>query len=250
MSLKLYDNFKDTHMSANYPDWLYDEIRQTGVDYTDADLVADYDRQHERFRDYRREALKIASSLGLSKKSVVLDIGCGTGGLALHLAKICKRVYAADISSAMVKTLADKIESHKLDNVSAVQSGFLTYQHTGEALDAVVANVTLHHLPDFWKQIALCRLYDLCKPGGRMFLADVVFTFDPGSYRDKIDSWIDDMLKLAGPQIGKESVLHVRDEFSTWDWVMNGMLERAGFRVDGVFEIGPQMLAYICTKTT
>ena len=176
-------------MSDNRPKWLFEESTQVGVDYTNEQLVADYDEQHEGFRDFEQEAQKIASALGLSKDSIVLDIGCGTGGLTTHLAQTCKHVYAVDVSEAMIAVLTGKISRQGLNNVSPVQSGFLTYSHKGEAPDAIVASITLHHLPDFWKQIALCRLYDLLKPGGRMFLADVVFGFDPRTYRETIETF-------------------------------------------------------------
>lgn len=45
--------------------------------------------------------------------------------------------------------------------------GFLTYQHQGPPLDAVVTQIALHHLPDFWKQIALLRIFDMLKEGGK-----------------------------------------------------------------------------------
>lgn len=236
-------------MSDNRPKWLFEESTQVGVDYTNEQLVADYDEQHEGFRDFEQEAQKIASALGLSKDSIVLDIGCGTGGLTTHLAQTCKHVYAVDVSEAMIAVLTGKISRQGLNNVSPVQSGFLTYSHKGESPDAIVASITLHHLPDFWKQIALCRLYDLLKPGGRMFLADVVFGFDPRTYRETIETWLDGMQDLAGPKMAEETVVHVRDEFSTWEWIMTGMLERAGFQIDDTFEIMPQMRAYVCSRS-
>ncbi len=235
-------------MSANSPKWLFDESVQVGVDYADTDLVADYDSRHEGFRDFEQEARKIVAALGLSEDSTVLDIGCGTGGLTTHFARTCKHVYAVDISEAMISALAGKLQEQGLDNVSPVQSGFLTYHHEGEAPDAIVANITLHHLPDFWKQIALCRLYDLLKPGGGLFLTDVVFGFDPRTYHEEIESWLDGMRDLAGQSMADETVVHVRDEFSTWDWVMTAMLERAGFRIESNIEIMPNMRAYTCLK--
>ncbi len=235
-------------MNDNRAKWQFDESTQVGVDYTDGDLVADYDKQHEGFRDFEQETRKIATALGLSEDSTVLDIGCGTGGLTTHLARMCRRVYAVDVSEAMIAVLTDKIQDQGLNNVSPVQSGFLTYQHEGEDLDGIVANINLHHLPDFWKQIALCRFYDLLKSGGRLFLADVVFGFEPRDYREVIDGWLDGMRDLAGPQMADETVVHVRDEFSTWEWVMAGMLERAGFQIDNDFEIMPHMRAYVCSK--
>jgi ubiquinone/menaquinone biosynthesis C-methylase UbiE len=239
---------REQDMSDDHPRWLFDESSQVGVDYNDTDTVADYDDQHERFRDFEQEARKIVAALGLSEDATVLDIGCGTGGLTIPLARIYRHVYAVDTASAMISVLRGKTKHQGLNNVTAMQSGFLTYKHEGGELDGIIANITLHHLPDFWKQIALCRFYDLLKPGGRLFLNDVVFSFDPRKYREAIDDWIVRMQDIAGYRMAEETVVHVRDEFSTWEWVMTGMLERAGFQIDSHFEFMPHMRAYICSK--
>ncbi|HOV87583.1 MAG TPA: class I SAM-dependent methyltransferase [Syntrophobacteraceae bacterium] len=235
-------------MSEDHPEWLFDEARHTGVDYANREVVADYDRQHQGFRDFEKEAEMIVAALDLSENSTVLDVGCGTGGLSVCLARKCKQVYAVDVSQAMIEVLEGKIEAQGLGNITPQRAGFLTYRHRAEAPDAVVVNIALHHLPDFWKQIALCRLHDLLKPGGKMFLADVVFGFDPRTYEEAVEGWLHCMRDLAGPRMADETIVHIRDEFSTWDWVMSGMLERAGFRLEQCLDLMPQMRAYICSK--
>ncbi len=230
------------------PEWLFDESTQVGVDYSNRNLVEDYDNQHKGFRDFQKEAYGISEDLGLSSKSVVLDIGCGTGGLSTHLAHICSHVYAVDISEAMIDILRGKISRQGLQNITPVHSGFLTYEHQDAELDAIISNIALHHLPDFWKQVALCRFYDLLKSGGKLFLADVVFGFPPEEYRTSIDNWLDSIGSLAGPEMAAETIVHVREEYSTWDWVMTGMLERACFSIDKKVDVMPNMCAYICSK--
>jgi SAM-dependent methyltransferase len=140
------------------------------------------------------------------------------------------------------------MEREGLTNFTPVHAGFLTYEHAGEPLDAIIATVTFHHLPDFWKQVALCRFHDMLKPGGLLYLVDVVFDFPPREYRERIDGWFESMRAVAGQHMGNEAVVHIRDEFSTWDWIMTGMLERAGFQVDRNFETLPLMRTYVCSK--
>lgn len=235
-------------MNDKRTNWLFDEFVQVGVDYTDEDIVAEYDKHHEGFRDLDQEAKTIFKALDLSSDSTVLDIGCGTGGLTTRFAQMCRHVYAVDISKSMLAQLAHKIKTEGFNNVTIVQSGFLTYQHHDGALDAIVSNINLHHIPDFWKQIAVCRFFDFLKFGGKLFLADVVFEFDPRTYQKAIGDWVDDMEKLAGQSMADETVIHVRDEFSTWGWIMKGMLERAGFSINSSFEIMKHMRAYVCSK--
>jgi ubiquinone/menaquinone biosynthesis C-methylase UbiE len=235
-------------MSRTSPKWLFDEFAQVGIDYSKKEQAEEYDQRHETFRDFADEAQRIASSLGLNKNSVVLDIGCGTGGLSTHLADICRHVYAVDVSSAMIDVLKSKTERQKLKNITPIHSGFLTYQHEGPKLDGIIANINLHHLPDFWKQIVLCRFFDLLKPGGKLFLGDVVFDFAPREFHKELTSWLDTMEAAAGENMKEECIVHIREEFSTWDWIMTGMLERAGFTIEENTEYMPQMRVYICHK--
>lgn len=232
----------------NRPEWMFDESKSVGVDYFDKRLVDQYDQEHEKFRNFDDEAAEITETLGLSGISVILDMGCGTGGLAIRLSRICRHVYAADASDAMINLVKSKIREHNISNITAIQAGFLSYDHAGEKLDAVIANVCLHHLPDFWKQIALHRLGTILKPGGRLYLGDVVFDFDPGEYIDVIDCMINGMRANAGNKMADETIVHVKDEFSTWNWIMSGMLKRAGFRIDDNSETMKNIRVYVCTK--
>lgn len=50
-------------------------------------------------------------------------------------------------------------------NIEFIQSGFLTYEHQSEPVDLIFTKAALHHLPDFWKQIALLRLNQMLKMG-------------------------------------------------------------------------------------
>ncbi|MEN6621936.1 MAG: class I SAM-dependent methyltransferase [Smithella sp.] len=232
----------------NKPDWIFDETKSVGVDYFDENLADQYDREHEKFRNFDDEAAKIAGVLDLSKESVLLDIGCGTGGLTTRFAKICNRVYAVDSSPAMLNILKNKIEKQNFTNISLVQAGLLSYEHAGDRLDAIVANICLHHLPDFWKQIVLIKLNSVLKPGGKLFLCDVVFDFNPREYVNTINEWIIGMRTTAGNRMSDETIMHVKNEFSTWGWIISGMLEKANFHIDNNLEITKNVRAYVCEK--
>jgi hypothetical protein len=41
-------------------------------------------------------------------------------------------------------------------------------------VDAVVTTLALHHLPDFWKGMALKRVHGMLKRGGRLYIHDVI----------------------------------------------------------------------------
>jgi putative AdoMet-dependent methyltransferase len=140
------------------PAWFYDETVHAGVDYSDPAQAAVYDERHERFRDYRKQAEGIMAAIGLGPKHTVIDMGAGTGAFALHAAPRCKRVYAVDVSPIMLDRARRKAQQAGLANIVFCSGGFLTYEHQGPPVDAVVSVAVLHHLPDFWKQVALRRV--------------------------------------------------------------------------------------------
>jgi hypothetical protein len=92
-----------------------------------------------------------------------------------------------------------------------------------------VTKYAFHHLPDFWKGAALLRM--MLRPGGRLFISDVVFSFPLADHPREIDGWIARMAKPAGEGFSAaDFATHVRDEHSTYDWILEGLIERAGFR--------------------
>ena len=91
----------------------------------------------------------------------------------------------------------------------------------------------LHHLPDFWKAVALTRMRAMLRPGGLLRLSDVVWHFDPAEAPDRIEAWC----ATGGTQVDgewsrHELEEHVRDEHSTFTWLLEPMIERAGFTIE------------------
>jgi hypothetical protein len=108
--------------------------------------------------------------------------------------------------------------------------------------------MALHHLPDFWKQKALIRLQGMLKPNGRLFLADVVFT--EKEYENNIQAWITRLASKMGEEMAEDISRHIRKEHSTFSWIMEGLLLRAGFRIDHVEYADGVLAKYFCTKIT
>ena len=88
-------------------------------------------------------------------------------------------------------------------------------------------------------------MYDMLKPGGKLYLFDVVFSFPVEACRSELDAWVDGMREKAGNAMAEEIVIHIRDEYSTFDWVMDGMIERAGFRIEQKLSDFPRCLTYV-----
>lgn len=228
--------------------WQYDEMQQVGTDYTDDTQVQAYDLRMQKFRNAKKETENIIKTIKLGKNQEILEFGTGTGSFAIEAAKHCAKVFAVDISPQMLEFTRQKAKIEGIDNIEFHNAGFLTYMHRGEPLDAVVSQLALHHLPDFWKMIALKRIYQLLKNGGTFYLGDVVFSFPIEEYDYKIDNWIDTMKQKLGINFAEEVGIHIKEEYSTFDWIMEGLLKRAGFQIDKVEYSGGFMAVYVCTK--
>jgi putative AdoMet-dependent methyltransferase len=232
---------------SQYPQWYYDEFKQIGVDYTDIEEVQAYDLRMQKLRDTESEFNMLRELLKIKDTDLILEIGTGTGELALKLSDHCRKVVAIDISKKMLDFAKVKVESQKKANIQFYNAGFLTFDNYDEPFDVIVTQLTLHHLPDYWKMIALRRTYGMLKEGGKFYLRDVVFPSlirDYDSYFNKI---ITDLQKSAGDKLAEETEIHIRDEFSTLDWIMEGLLKNAGFCIEAV-KFDGFMAGYLCKK--
>jgi len=248
MDVELYGNYMNTLEAGSEPRWQYDEMKPCGVNYNGAWCSLAYDRRQQGFRDYKTESKNIIALLGLDKNQKVIDIGCGTGAFAINAAKHLKKVYAVDVSKAMLRRARKKARKAKLDNIEFSKGGFLTYTHNAEPVDAIVSMSALHHLPDFWKMIGLQRLARMVKTGGKIYIKDVVFSFDLARYESRIKAFIQIMLNRTEPGMKWDLETHFRQEYSTCGWVMEGLLERAGFRIDKADYKDDFFATYLCTK--
>ncbi len=226
--------------------WQYHEPDHPGADF---DALAEvYDRNMQKYRDIHGEIQQILNYLDLKPDQTLLEIGTGTGEFALAAARHCAKVYAADLSHGMLKYAEKKAESRDVKNVEFLLGGFLTYSHQGVQLDAVVTQIALHHLPDFWKQIALFRIADMLKDGGKFCLRDVVYSFDISEYEKFFPIFISAASERAGPEFAARISDHVKNEYSTMDWIVKGMIERAGFEISHSENSHGFFGLYLCTK--
>jgi SAM-dependent methyltransferase len=228
------------------PSWYLDEFAHAGPEHLDEAYVEGYDRKAGT--DWDAEVAELRD-LGLDETKMLVDLGAGTGGLALAAAPFCLRVVAADVSPAMLAVIRDLALRQGLRNVEIVQSGLLSYEHDGEPADFVYSRHALHHLPDFWKAIALRRIAAILKPGGIFRMRDLIFS----DSLDEVDRTIEAWLAGASTQPGvgwsrPELETHLRDEFSTFSWLLEPMLAQAGFTIQVNNSASKIYADYVCVK--
>jgi ubiquinone/menaquinone biosynthesis C-methylase UbiE len=232
---------------SKHPAWFYDELQQVGVDFEDMTQVATYDRNQT---SNTPEACQVLiEQLGIAADHNVIELGTGTGTFAIQAALIGAKVYAVDVSQAMLTYAKQKASIADVKSIDFHHAGFLTYEHQGNLADFIVTKFALHHLSDFWKMAALLRMASMLKVGGILCLRDVVFSFEAAQYQDSIKAWIERVAKPAGQGFrASDFETHVREEHSTFSWIIEGMLTRAGYKIASADYPTPEYAQYICRK--
>ncbi len=95
----------------------------------------------------------------------VLDVGCGTGSLALRLRGSAAHVHGLDVSSEMVRIAEQKATAQGATNVSFHVGDLESCGAFEDAsLDGILAYSLLHLVRD--RDATLARIFRLLKPGG------------------------------------------------------------------------------------
>jgi len=230
-----------------HPTWYLDELAHAGGEHLDADYVPRYD---QKAATDPADDLALLRTLGLNETHTLVDLGAGTGTFALAAAPLCRRLVAVDVSPVMLATLRQKATQFGIANIECVQRGFLRYEHQGDLADFVNSRHALHHLPDFWKALALDRVAALLKPGGVLYLRDLVFSCEPREAARVIDAWLASAPAETDVSWTRaELETHLREEHSTFSWLLEPMIERAGFAIQQAQHSHSRAYAaYTCIK--
>jgi ubiquinone/menaquinone biosynthesis C-methylase UbiE len=144
----------------------------------DAEAVA----RSQGFRELRDRVIEHAR---LSPGDAVLDLGSGTGLLALAAAPRVDTVWAFDISPAMCDYLRTKAKSARLDNITVAVASAISLPLVEDSVDVVISNYCLHHLRDRDKHRALAEVRRVLRPGGRLVIGDMMFRVGINQARDR-----------------------------------------------------------------
>ncbi|AMA56628.1 MULTISPECIES: class I SAM-dependent methyltransferase [unclassified Bradyrhizobium] len=220
-------------------DWYYNERNRMGI----GPAVASIYDSHEDADLRARAALK---TLGVQRGWRIADIGCGNGVLATEAALMGAEVDAIDISPAML-ALAEIYARDRKAPVRTQSAGLLSFSYQAESYDLIVSEFTLHHLPDFWKAVAMSRIYRALKPGASFYLRDIVYASMPDAIERDVEQWAD--FQIKNHDFARDGVVtHMRDEYSTFGWVMERMLTDVGFMLVSADYHAPMHGTYLLRK--
>jgi ubiquinone/menaquinone biosynthesis C-methylase UbiE len=229
------------------PNWFLNESLHAGNEHLDANYVLRYDRKAGTDPN---DDVNLLRDLGLNGTHTLIDFGAGTGTFAMAVAPFCSRVVAIDVSPVMLKIVRQKAAQSGIVNIECLQKGFLSYEHKGDLADFVYSRHALHHLPDFWKALALQRIAAILKPGGVLHIRDLVFSFEPDEIENVIERWLADApAQSENGWTRSELETHLHEEYSTFSWLLEPMIERAGLKIQNVLHGDSRVhSAYTCVK--
>lgn len=102
----------------------------------------------------------------LDKDKSVLEIGVGTGRLAVRIAPFCGEFYGVDISSKTIERANENLA--EFENARLACADFLSYEF-GRTFDVVYSSLTFMHIKE--KQKAINKVAALLEDGGKFVLS-------------------------------------------------------------------------------
>jgi SAM-dependent methyltransferase len=135
--------------------------------------VESFGEEWKKFKNFSEEEIRIAGEQYfdivdremLTKETVVLDLGCGTGRWSKFIAPKVKFIEAVDPSMAVV-TAIKTLEPYK--NVRVTQAAADNLPFPNESFDFIFSLGVLHHIPDTGK--ALDEVVTRLKKNGYLLL--------------------------------------------------------------------------------
>lgn len=118
---------------------------------------------------------RICSLARPSADDHVVDLGAGTGLIALALAPRVAEVKAVDISEQMLRRLDERAATDGIHNVTPIVADLRSLPLDDESVTLAVSNYAFHHLDDSGKELALGELRRVLAPGGRVVICDMMF---------------------------------------------------------------------------
>ena len=113
---------------------------------------------------------KILDNIPLSKDDCIMDFGCGTGLVGLHIAPFVKKLIGADLSGKMLESFEAKAKDGSIGNTESMLLE-VDSELGALGLDAIVSAMAMHHIENPKKQFE--KFSKALKSGGMLAIADL-----------------------------------------------------------------------------
>ena len=118
------------------------------------------------------DALQVLIELsGVGPEDRLLDVACGPGMVACEFARRAAQVTGIDVTPAMIEQAEKRRQELNLDNVSWAVGDAVPLPYPDNSFSLVITRYSFHHL--LAPERALSEMIRVCRPGGRVMVADV-----------------------------------------------------------------------------
>jgi ubiquinone/menaquinone biosynthesis C-methylase UbiE len=111
--------------------------------------------------------------MGIAPSSQVLELCCGNGMLTLPLARKVSSVMAIDFSVPLIRALTERLETEKVNNVTAITGDVNRVDIPEEEFSHALMYFALQHFSEKEAIVLFERVYNALKPGGVFYIGDI-----------------------------------------------------------------------------
>ena len=132
------------------------------------------------------DAMQILIKLSeVCQNDTVLDVACGPGMVACEFARHAGHVTGIDITPAMIEQAEKRQRELKLENLTWTVGDAVPLPYADNSFSLVITRYSFHHLLSPEK--ALSEMIRVCRPGGRVMVADVAMDSSKSEAYDRLE---------------------------------------------------------------
>lgn len=229
-----------------------------------AEIKARFDKDVERFSNLETgqqaaidsplalELVACTAKLHVQSGGTVLDIGCGAGNFTLRVLQEVSPLHChlVDLSQPMLERARQRVNAGGAQSVQTHQSDMRMLNFAENSFDCILAGAVLHHLRDdeYWEEM-FAKLHRWLKPGGRLYVADMVWFDDPGVHAMMYARYGAYLESIGGPEYREKVFAYIEKEDSPRSLPYQAALvRRAGFTAFDVLHRHSVFACYFATK--
>jgi ubiquinone/menaquinone biosynthesis C-methylase UbiE len=170
----------------------------------------------------------IFSAARLTPNADVLDVACGPGIVACALAPHVRHVTGIDMTPRMIEEAVSRANRDGINNVTWTVGTATPLPFPDDSFSVVLTRYSFHHFTH--PAAALAEMFRVCRPGGRIVVADLSIPTPEGVRFDAVERLRDasHVHALSPEELRALFAVHVMHDF-----------EEASFGLD--MELEPQL---------
>lgn len=153
-----------------------------------SNIVAQFSKQAIPFTQVpgHYDAMQVLLEMsGVVKDDEVLDVACGPGMVACEFARYARQVTGVDITPAMIDQAQKRQREHNQTNLEWTVGEAVPLPYEDNRFSLVITRYSFHHLLS--PEQALAEMVRVCRPGGRVLVADVAVAPETSAAYDRLE---------------------------------------------------------------